>query len=393
MTQLLDVRVPDIGDFKDVPVIEVLVKPGDAVKANDSLITLESEKAAMEVPSPGEGIVEHVSVNVGDKVSEGTVIVQLSTQETAQPQKDSLVDLRVPDIGDFKDIPVIDVLVRPGDEIAKDAALIVLESEKATMEVPAQAAGTLAEIKVKPGDKVSQGSLIATLHARANAPRSETVVSATPAATPAAPPHAPPSATVSTAPPAASASGNGTVHASPSIRRFARELGVELHRVPASGPNGRITRDNVENFVKRALQNGGTGVAANAGIATAPWPSVDFAQYGEIERVQLSRIKKISGPNLHRNWVMIPHVTQNDDADVTDLEALRKQVNAEAGPNGAKLTMLTFLIAGCLAALKKFPDFNRLARRRRTGAQKVLPYRICGRHAGRTARSGGARRG
>jgi pyruvate dehydrogenase E2 component (dihydrolipoamide acetyltransferase) len=235
------------------------------------------------------------------------------------------------------------------------------------MEVPASAAGTVRNVRVKVGDKVSQGSVIATLEATAAAP------AAPPAPTPAAQPSSAPAtaapATASspvtpqviTPPPAVPAvSGNGAIHASPSIRRFARELGVDLHRVRASGPNGRVTRDDVQQFVKRALHDGGAaGVTAGPGGLNIPaWPKVDFAQFGEIERKPLSRIQKLSGPNLHRNWVMIPHVTQNDDADVTELEEFRKQLNAELTRSGVKITMLAFLIKASIAALKKFPQFN-----------------------------------
>jgi pyruvate dehydrogenase E2 component (dihydrolipoamide acetyltransferase) len=381
MAETIEVRVPDLGDFTDVPVIEVLVKPGDAVKANDSLITLESDKASMEVPSPAEGVVRDIKVSVGDKVSEGSVILSLASeapqqrpsipqgasmpQHDTEPQHDKaqtqqIVELRVPDIGDFKDVPVIEVLVKPGDAIAKDASIVTLESEKASMEVPASTGGTIRDVKVKVGDKVSQGDAIATV---------EGVVVAPSASMPqrpsipqddtsrAAATHPAPRQAIRAAP-ATQISGNGEVHASPSIRRFARELGVDLHRVAPSGPNGRVTREDVQNFVKHSLTNGVGAAPAGATLGLAPWPKVDFAQYGEIERKPLSRIQKISGPNLHRNWVMIPHVTQDEDADVTDLEEFRKQLNAELGKSGVKITMLAFLIKAAVAALKRFPAFN-----------------------------------
>jgi pyruvate dehydrogenase E2 component (dihydrolipoamide acetyltransferase) len=268
--------------------------------------------------------------------------------------------LKVPDIGDFKDVPVIEVLVKPGDTIDKDASLVVLESEKASMEVPAAAAGTIADVRVKAGDKVSQGSVIATVRASIAEPQSTEHPGQLPRIpqrdTPAQPATIPQRETAAAQ--VQHVSGNGAVHASPSIRRFARELGVDLHNVRPSGPNGRVTREDVQHFVKRAIQNGGTASAAPAGLPIAPWPKVDFAQFGEIERKPLSRIKKISGPNLHRNWVMIPHVTQNDDADVTELEEFRKELNAEYAKQGVKVTMLAFLIKASIAALKKFPEFN-----------------------------------
>jgi pyruvate dehydrogenase E2 component (dihydrolipoamide acetyltransferase) len=394
VAQTIDVRVPDIGDFKDVPVIEILVKPGDSIKKNDSLVTLESDKASMEVPSPVDGVVSELKVNIGDKVGEGSLILSVASDGAAPAQAaapapqavepseqnveqaaeipqpalengpaNELVEVTVPDIGDFKDIPVIEVLVKPGDEIKKDASLVTLESDKATMEVPASVGGTVREVKIKIGDKVSQGAVIALVETNAAPkPAAPKPAAAAPApSAPAARPTGAASASVAPSPaaPASAVSGNGAVHASPSIRRFARELGVDLHGVSGSGPNGRVTRDDVQSFVKRALQNGGTAAApATSGLGVLPWPSIDFAQYGEVERKPLSRIKKISGANLHRNWVMIPHVTQNDDADVTDLEAFRKQLNAELGKSGTKVTMLAFLIKASIAALKKFPEFN-----------------------------------
>ncbi len=272
-----------------------------------------------------------------------------------------MIELKVPDIGDFKDIPVIEVLVKPGDKVKKNDSLITLESEKAALEVPATADGVLGDVRVKVGDKVSKGSIIATLEPAqaeaAPAPPAETPKQA-PAAE--APKAAPAETPVTSAPAAAEgrAGENGSVHASPSIRRFARELGVDLHAVAPSGPNGRVTREDVQNFVKSVVRDGGTRTSTGGGFSVAPMPKIDYAQYGEIERKPLSRIKKISGPVLHRNWVTIPHVTQHDDADVTDLEEFRKELNAELGKRGIKVTMLAFLIKAAVAALKRFPDFN-----------------------------------
>ncbi len=367
MAETIDVKVPDLGDFNDVPVIEVLVKPGDRVKKNDALVTLESEKASMEVPADAEGVVKNVSVKVGDKVSKGSVLVTLSpfeapaqsAGEAREPRRaSSTIELKVPDLGDFKDIPVIDVLVKPGDRIEKEAPLVTLESEKASMDVPASAAGTIKDVRVKTGDKVSKGTVIATVESSAGP--------STPA--PAAPtlgmtksdvvtPSVTSTASVVEAPRAT----NGLIHASPAIRRFARELGVDLHGVNGSGPHGRVTREDVQRFVKRALSGGVPSGGASPIAGLPPWPKVDFAQYGPIERKPLSRIKKISGPNLHRNWLQIPHITNYDEADVTDLEAFRNEINAEQGKSGsgqAKLTMLAFLIKASVAALQKYPEFN-----------------------------------
>jgi pyruvate dehydrogenase E2 component (dihydrolipoamide acetyltransferase) len=394
MAETIDVKVPDLGDFNEVPVIEVLVKPGDRVKKNDALVTLESEKASMEVPSDAQGVVKDVSVKVGDKVSKGSVLVTLesdatsvipspstsSGQAAAEPQSreapqtnSSIVELKVPDIGDFKDIPVIDVLVKPGDKIEKEAPLVTLESEKASMDVPASAAGTIKDVRVKTGDKVSQGTVIAVVIPSVASEASAVEGAAKPAAMPQA--TAGPSTTAPSAPTLGitQPKSDGIVHASPAIRRFARELGVDLHGVSGSGPHGRVTREDVQGFVKRALSGGAPspfdsaasgryaqGENPVAAISRLPtWPKVDFAKFGPIERKPLSRIKKLSGPNLHRNWLQIPHITNYDEADVTDLEAFRNEVNAEqAKSGGAKLTMLAFLIKASVAALQKYTDFN-----------------------------------
>jgi pyruvate dehydrogenase E2 component (dihydrolipoamide acetyltransferase) len=369
MAETIDVKVPDLGDFKDVPVIEVLVKPGDRVKKNDALVTLESEKASMEVPADTEGVVKDVSVRVGDKVSKGSVLVTLEGPGAKAPSSET-IELRVPDLGDFKDIPVIDVLVKPGDRIEKEAPLVTLESEKASMDVPASAAGTIKDVHVKTGDKVSKGTVIATVEAAGPSTPAQSagvrddkkdVVTPSVAST----------ASVVEAPSPPKAT-NGIIHASPAIRRFARELGVDLHGVNGSGPHGRVTREDVQGFVKRALSGTPSPFdsasfgryAQGDNLVTAisrlpAWPKVDFAQFGPIERKPLSRIKKFSGPNLHRNWLAIPHITNYDDADVSDLEAFRNEINAEQSKSGgAKLTMLAFLIKASVAALQKFPDFN-----------------------------------
>ncbi|MBV9402182.1 MAG: dihydrolipoyllysine-residue acetyltransferase [Candidatus Eremiobacteraeota bacterium] len=301
------------------------------------------------------------------------------------------IDVRVPDIGDFKDVPVIEVLVKPGDRINKEDPLITLESEKATMEVPAPVSGVVKDLKVNINDKVSQGSSIMTVtvgdassaetqadeeraddrRPQANVEEGEEVMEGPGSPPPSAPPSAetrqPQPAAPQTqqfTPPPPSPNGeaehDGDVHASPSIRRFARELGVDLHSIRGSGPSGRITREDVQGFVKSTLSEGAKSERAPAlggTFGVAPWPQVDFAQFGPTERQPLSRIKKIAGPSLHRNWVMIPHVTNNEDADVTELEEFRKRVNAEA-PGGVKVTMLAFLIKAAVSALQKYPEFN-----------------------------------
>jgi pyruvate dehydrogenase E2 component (dihydrolipoamide acetyltransferase) len=289
------------------------------------------------------------------------------------------IEVRVPDIGDFKDVPVIELLVKPGDVVKKDDSLVTLESDKATMEVPAPQSGTVKELRVRIGDKVSEGSAILVLEggdAKAAAPAKPAPAPATaaapakspaPAPTPAtAPAPKPAPAPVATAAPAAPTPHEGTpAHASPGVRRFARELGVDLVRVTGSGPKSRILKEDIQNFVKQSLAGGGAApVAARGGggglsdLGLPAWPKVDFAKFGPIEAKPLSRIQKISGPALARNWVMIPHVTQFDEADITDLETFRAQVNEENAKAGIKVTPLAFLIKAVVAALKKFPAFN-----------------------------------
>ncbi len=285
-------------------------------------------------------------------------------------------ELKVPDIGDFKDIPVIEILVKVGDTVAKDQSIVTLESDKATMEVPADVAGVIKELRVKLNDKVSMGSVVAIIEAgaAASAPSSAPSPAAAPvAAPPPAPAPAPtvaPLATPAPAPaPAAPAPAVAAVtadqskaHASPSVRKFARELGVDLNRVKGTGPKNRILQEDVQGYVK-GVMSASTGSAPTAGadgaaLGLLPWPKVDFSKFGAIESKPLSRIKKISGANLHRNWVMIPHVTNHDEADITELEAFRVKLNEENAKAGIKVTMLAFMIKAAVMALKKFPEFN-----------------------------------
>ena len=412
---LVEIQVPDIGDFDEVGVIELLVKPGDTVKAEQSLITVESDKASMEIPSSHAGVVKDLRVQVGDKVKQGSVVLTLevfgavsesnstpaqsqqaqaaiekvaktptpSAAPVAAPAPDAAapvgpIEVRVPDIGDFKDVAVIELLVKPGDTVKLEQSLFTVESDKASMEIPSPAAGVIKELKVKIGDTVNIGDLVAVLEGSAgNAPAA--VAPAAPAASAAPVPAA---AVAAAAPPAtaiASASvpahqpgtpAAGLPHASPSMRKFARELGVPLDEVRGTGPKGRITQDDIQGFTK-AVMGGATQTKAQAAKAPAassggsgeglnllPWPKVDFTKFGPVERKDLSRIKKISGANLHRNWVVIPHVTNHDDADITDLEAFRVQFNQENEKSGVKVTMLAFMIKAAVAALKKFPEFN-----------------------------------
>jgi pyruvate dehydrogenase E2 component (dihydrolipoamide acetyltransferase) len=288
----------------------------------------------------------------------------------------STIEVKVPDIGDFKDVPVIEIFVKPGDTVAAEDSLVTLESDKATMDVPTPVAGTVKDVHVKLGDKVAEGSLIVVLEPAGPAQRAaaapvgtapaKPAPAATSAPATASPPAAAPAAAPASAPAAAAPPDAETfraAHASPSVRRFARELGVDLARVTGSGPKGRVLQEDVQNFVKQALSGAmpsaaGGGVTGGGELNLLPWPKVDFAKFGPFETRPLSRIKKISGANLARNWVMIPHVTQFDEADVTDLEAFRVAQNRENEKAGIKLTMLAFLIKASVAALKRFPEFN-----------------------------------
>ena len=285
----------------------------------------------------------------------------------------SLRDVLVPDIGDFKNIPVIEILVKPGDSVKAEDSLITLESDKATMEVPAPFAGVVKELKIKPGDKVSQGVVILSIEVSegAAAPATASAAPQKPAAAPAPAPvaqaTAPAAAPVSSAAPAQAAApaainekGFSLAHASPSVRRFARELGVDLGRIKGSGPKERILKEDISGFVKTALAQpaGGSGAGAGLSLGLPAWPQVDFAKFGPVESQPLSRIKKISGPFLHRNWVSIPHVTQNDEADITELEAFRKAMAEEAQKQGVKLTPLVFIMKAVVTALKAHPEFN-----------------------------------
>jgi pyruvate dehydrogenase E2 component (dihydrolipoamide acetyltransferase) len=396
---LIQIQVPDIGDFDEVGVIELLVKPGDTVAVEQSLITVESDKASMEIPSSHAGVVKALTVKVGDKVKQGSVIVELEVEGSAsgagreQPAAPAPVpapapapaqnaqsttpnassaqalDVRVPDIGDFKDVAVIELLVQVGDAIKVEQSLFTVESDKASMEIPSPLAGRLKELKVKVGDKVNIGDLVAVIEGAAP------VTGAAPAPVAAAPSTAPTPAPAAVPAPAASMPAHqpgsptpGLPHASPSVRKFARELGVPLAELKGTGLKGRLTFDDVQSFTRavmagavqtqaqaaRAPAGGGSGV----GLDLLPWPKVDFAKFGPIERKELSRIKKISGANLLRNAIVIPAVTNHDDADITDLEAFRVSTNKENEKGGVKVTMLAFLIKACVAALKKFPEFN-----------------------------------
>ncbi|WP_374495915.1 dihydrolipoyllysine-residue acetyltransferase [Zoogloea sp.] len=399
MSQLIEVKVPDIGDFSDVPVIELFVKVGDTIKVDDAIATLESDKATMDVPSSAAGVVKEVLISLGDKVAEGTVLIKVEAAgaATAAPAPAAaapapapaaapaapapaaapaagggIVEVKVPDIGDFSDVPVIELFVKVGDSIKAEDAIATLESDKATMDVPSSATGVVKEVLVQLGSKVSEGSVLIKVEtgAGASAPApAASAPAAAPAASPAPAPAAAPTPAAAPAPAAAPSAVTlgGKVHASPSVRAFARELGVDLAQVKATGPKNRIIQADVTAFVKGAMSTGvvpGKTVAAAAvgslggGLDLLPWPKVDFAKFGEVEVKPLSRIKKISGQNLSRNWAMIPAVTYHEDADITDLEAFRVQMNKEFEKSGKKLTMLAFIIKASVRALQEFPEFN-----------------------------------
>ena len=392
-SETIEVTVPDIGDAADVDVIEILVSAGDSVEAEDGLITLETDKATMDVPSPKAGKVVEVKVKEGDKVSEGSLVLILEVagsggsaapkadstpapqaaaeDSSAEPAGEEEIEVTVPDIGDASDVDVIEILVAEGDTVAVEDGLITLETDKATMDVPSPKAGVVTKLLVKSGDKVSKGDKVCMLKvagsakpapAKADSAASAPKADSAPAASkPAEPKKAP----VPHHPSAGTKPKTGKVHASPSVRRLAREFGVDLSEVPGSGPKNRILKEDVQAYVKEELSRPRTtapaaGSGNGGGLQVLAQPKVDFAKFGEIEEKPLTRIQKISGPNLHRNWVTIPHVTQFEEADITDLEAFRKEQNAIAEKRklGVKITPLVFMMKAAADALRAYPIFN-----------------------------------
>ncbi|MBD9660241.1 pyruvate dehydrogenase complex dihydrolipoyllysine-residue acetyltransferase [Pantoea sp. DY-15] len=372
-----EVNVPDIGG-DEVEVTEILVKVGDTVTAEQSLITVEGDKASMEVPAPFAGVVKEIKISTGDKVNTGSLIMVFEAEgaapaaapaakqeaaPAAAPAASGAKDVNVPDIGG-DEVEVTEILVKVGDKVAAEQSLIVVEGDKASMEVPAPFAGTVKELKVSTGDKVSTGKLIMVFE----------VEGAAPAAAPAAKQEAAPAAEAAkpaAAPVAAKADAKGEfaendayVHATPVIRRLAREFGVNLAKVKGTGRKGRILKEDVQTYVKDAVKRAEAAPAAAASGGSLPgllpWPKVDFSKFGEIEEVELGRIQKISGANLSRNWVVIPHVTHFDKTDITDLEAFRKQQNAEAEKRklDVKFTPVVFIMKAVAAALEQMPRFN-----------------------------------
>ena len=370
------IQIPDIGS-DEVTVTEVMVKVGETITADQSIINVEGDKASMEVPAPEAGVVKEILVKVGDKVTTGTPMLVLDSADaapaqapvaapapTAAPATAQVIDVNVPDIGG-DEVNVTDVMVKVGDRVEVDQSIINVEGDKASMEVPAPVAGIVKEIIIKAGDKVSTGTLIMRFEVAGNAPVAAPAPQAA-APAPTATPAVAPSAPAATASDADVTGAKSYAHATPVIRRLAREFGVNLDKVKGTGRKGRILKEDVQAYVKaavKALESGAasaTGAANGAGLGLLPWPKVDFSKFGEIEEVELSRINKISGANLHRNWVMIPHVTHFDKADITDLEAFRKEQNALAEKQklGVKITPVVFIMKAVAKALEAFPRFN-----------------------------------
>ena len=376
--QVIDVNVPDIGG-DEVNVTDVMVKVGDRVEVDQSIINVEGDKASMEVPAPVAGIVKEIIIKAGDKVSTGTLIMRFEVAGSAPaaaptasapvaapaaPVAGGVKDVNIPDIGG-DEVNVTEIMVKVGDTITEEQSLITVEGDKASMEVPAPFAGVVKEILVKSGDKVSTGTLIMRFEVAGSAPVAAPAPQAA-APAPTAAPAVAPSAPAATASDADVTGAKSYAHATPVIRRLAREFGVNLDKVKGTGRKGRILKEDVQAYVKaavKALESGAasaTGAANGAGLGLLPWPKVDFSKFGEIEEVDLSRINKISGANLHRNWVMIPHVTHFDKADITDLEAFRKEQNALAEKQklGVKITPVVFIMKAVAKALEAFPRFN-----------------------------------
>ena len=388
MANTIDIVVPDLGDFENVEVIEVLVASGDTVAREDGLVTIETDKASMDIPSPQDGVVEKLSIGVGDTVSTGDVIGQLTVaggDAAATPEKEAepaekpeaaeeaaarpagKQTLVVPDLGDFSDVEIIEVHVADGDTVAVDDPLVTLETDKAAMDVPSEFAGTIESVLVKVGDKVSEGSSLATIEAADDsAPvgarlAGESTEGAAKASGPAEKPATEKSAArraPTQAParlPPVDEAGFSKAHASPSVRKLARELGVNLVQVKGSGMKSRILHDDVKAFVK-AILSGEAASPAGGGLPKVP--AVDFAKFGEIDVQPLTRIQKISGPRLQASWINLPHVTQHDLADITELEARRQVLKGPAKERGIGLTPLAFIMKACVAALQEYPKVN-----------------------------------
>ncbi|MFY0729246.1 dihydrolipoyllysine-residue acetyltransferase [Pseudomonas sp. NFX15] len=381
------VHVPDIGSSGKAQIIEIQVKVGDTVEADQSLITLESDKASMEIPSPAAGVVKAISVKLNDEVGTGDLILDLEVAGAAAPAAapaqatapaaavapapaaapsapvaDSVQDIHVPDIGSSGKAKIIEVLVKAGDTVAADQSLITLESDKASMEIPSPAAGVVESVSIKLDDEVGTGDLILKLKVKGAAPAAAPAPAAAAPSAPAPAATAPAAAPAAAVPVAAPAKPGAKVHAGPAVRQLAREFGVELSAVGASGPHGRILKEDVQVYVKAMMQKAKEAPAAAAGATGGagipPIPVVDFSRFGEIEEVPMTRLMQVGAANLHRSWLNVPHVTQFDSADITELEAFRVAQKAVAEKAGVKLTVLPLLLKSCAHLLKELPDFN-----------------------------------
>ncbi|MFG6138589.1 pyruvate dehydrogenase complex dihydrolipoyllysine-residue acetyltransferase [Halomonas sp. B23F22_10] len=390
-SQTVDITVPDLGGASDVEIIEVAVSEGDEVAAEDTLITLESDKASMDVPSPHAGKIASFTVKEGDTVSEGDVIgtIQIAGGGDEAPAEDAEAEsapaeqpapaaeaapasgeperreVRVPDLSGASDVPVIEIAASVGDEVAEEDPLITLESDKASMDVPSPFKGKLVELTVKEGDTVSEGDLIGYIETAGAAPKAAPQQQSAPKAEAPAKSEQPAKAAApASAPASAEKPRDGKrVHAGPAVRMLAREFGVDLALVKPSGPKERVLKEDVQAYVKQVMSGqakapAAAPAAAEGGSGIPPIPDQDFSQFGEVEEKKMGRLMKMGATNLHRSWVNIPHVTQFDEADITELEAFRKSMKAEAEAQGAKLTPLPFLIKACAVALQKFPQFN-----------------------------------
>jgi pyruvate dehydrogenase E2 component (dihydrolipoamide acetyltransferase) len=400
LSTIIEIKVPDIGDIEDAEIIEVLISVGDSIEKDDTMIVLETEKATMDIPSSASGVVKEILCKVGDKVAFDSVVfiledsvaevetpeaetVEVEAEKAETPEAEApeveaikgpqtkavsqMQEINLPDIGDDGAVEVIEVQVKIGDSVEQEDTLMVLETEKATMDIPAPLAGKIVDFKISVGDKVSTGDLIAMIEAISDDAEVPVVNKPETTQPPVAKSEAAESQSVKVEPakvetaqpqPAKTESANkGLVHASPAIRRFARELGVNLSVVKGSGPKGRIVKIDVEQFVKAELAKPqSSSTASTSGLPQMP--VIDFNKFGETESLPLSKIQKISSTNLHRNWVSIPHVTQHDDADITEMEAFRKAMKAEALNEGVKLTPLAFMLKAVVASLKAYPRFN-----------------------------------
>lgn len=393
MSNIEKILVPDVGG-DEVEVIELCVAIGDSVDADEGIVTVETDKASMDIPAPKAGQIVNLLVAVGDKIKEGDAIAEISsvvsqadkgssveqkspvietpvepTPVSAVPVSE-IIDIVVPDIGDDDEVDVIDVMVNVGDVIAEEDGLITLETDKATMDVPSSHAGTVKEVLINVGDKVKQGSIVIKLEtANDAAPIALPVAKIAPAEVNISPAPMPQSLPAKAAPvphhPEIGSAAQGSIYSSPSIRRLAREFGVDLRVVKGSGNKGRILKEDVQSYVKYELSrpkaNAGSSVSTGeGGLQVVSAKQIDFAKFGEIETKVLTRIQKISGPFLHRNWVTIPHVTQFDEADITNVEAFRKEQNVicEKKKLGFKITPLVFILKAAADALKEFPTFN-----------------------------------